>query len=410
MQKQDIVNLTIWAQKDFSVKDFCTIFNIPYPTSKEICNSISYIAELFSNYSWYLQSIPSNKTINKTQEHFTYLLSDIFGELAISIKLAAEGYIKYSLREIRSVLDILYAGLYITSTWTYDNQKIEGGINPMAEAFFSGYWDKMKYFSLDDLVITSSELKDGKTISNLLLELSNELYPEIIEKFNFNINNIYDKDEKKLKKILANSLGDFFTKSLKESNEWSDVKNAIFKDIDYFYWLLMNNNEITCKACEEHLDKLLENLKKKLGIEEKLTDNLKQNLSKLVFTKSEFNEEDYNLCDYCDNKATIYGIFSRPDPTTMRKLIKLQLGDNILKELNSCIKESFKVMHKEIKEKKSYFGDIIHHEIYAKLDNYVHSNIVPEPEISEWLYDYFIPTVVVLQCILSTPIWEKYLK
>jgi len=356
MQKQDIINVTYWAQKDFSIKDFCVIFNIPYPPSNKISKSISYLSDLLSNYSWYLQSISSNKIISKSQEHFTYLLSDIFGELAISIKLAAEGYVKYSLREIRSVLDLLYAGLYIASTWTYDSQKIEEGINPMAEAFFSGYWDKMKCFKLDDLIITGLELKDGKL------------------------------------------LGD------------SEIKNIVLNDTNYFYWILMNNNKITSKACEKHLDNLLENLKNKLvGINSELTDDLKQSLSKLVF-KPEFNEENISPCDYCNNKATIYGIFSKPDPPTMRKLIKHQLENVDLNNINSCIKESFKVMHKEIRKNKSYFVDIIHHEIYAKLDNYVHSNIVPEPTISEWLYDYFMPTVVTLQCILSTPIWDKYLK
>ena len=143
--------MTKWAQKGLLLKDFYEIFNIPYPTYEEVSKAISYLSELFENYSWYFQSI--NNDSKKNEEHFKLLLADIFGELGISIKLAGEGYIKYSLKEVRAVLDLLFAGLFTISSWSPNSQRSEEAINPMAEAFFSGYWDRLKPFSLDSLVL-----------------------------------------------------------------------------------------------------------------------------------------------------------------------------------------------------------------------------------------------------------------
>ncbi len=53
----------------------------------------------------------------RTKEPFTLLLIDIFGELAMSIKLAGEGYIKNPFRELRVVLGLIFAGLFTAASW-----------------------------------------------------------------------------------------------------------------------------------------------------------------------------------------------------------------------------------------------------------------------------------------------------
>lgn len=393
-----------WSNRGCLLKDFYDIFNIPYPTYEEISKAISHLSELFSNYSWYLTSISSDNIRSKIEEDFKLLLADIFGELAISIKLAGEGYISYSLREIRAVLDILFAGLFTISSWTPGSLRDQEGINPMANAFFSGYWGKMEVLNLDSLIPSILKFgEEGKGVVTSLEELSNRFYQDIISEFSLNKEEIGEKEEQKLKELLKESLSGFFTKFLKTKSVWADIAKEAFGNTDNFFSLFINNDQTTLRSCEEHEKKMLENLSKKLGAYVESTEDIKQKLSLLTFTLTESNEDEHNLCNYCENKASIYGIYARPDTGAMVKLIKLQLKKEELKGINSCLKESFEIIGKN--NKKTYFGDIIYSELYSKLNDYVHSNIVEEPSIGEWFYNFFAPTIVVLQCVLSRPIW-----
>lgn len=132
----DIIKMEQWASGGCLPKDFYAIFNIPFPTYEEIPKAIYKLSELFHNYSRYIASISTDNKRNKIEEYFKLLIADIFGELGVSVKLAGEGFVSYSLREIRSVLDLLFAGLFTISSWTLGSQEEEEGINPMAEAFF----------------------------------------------------------------------------------------------------------------------------------------------------------------------------------------------------------------------------------------------------------------------------------
>ena len=69
-------------------------------------------------------------------------------------------------------------------------------------------------------------------------------------------------------------------------------------------------------------------------------------------------------------------------------------------EILLCVKKYFELKNKKIKDK--YFGDIIYSEIYTNLNDYVHANIVEEPTVSDWFNNFYIPTVKVLDCILSS--------
>ena len=187
---------------------------------------------------------------------------------------------------------------------------------------------------------------------------------------------------------------------IKDSDAWSGIAKEILGDTEHFWETLMNDDEVTVKACEEHKEKMLEDLSKKLGIDVILTDDIRQKLLQLTFKAK---EDESILCNYCEKKATIYGIYSRPDTRAMSKLIKLQLKEEEVNGINSCIKESFKEIGRNTN--KPYFGDIIYSEVYSKLNDYVHSNITEEPTISQWFYEFFIPTIIILQCILSRPLW-----
>lgn len=394
-----------WASGGCLLKDFYDIFNIPYPTYEEITKAINRLSEIVSNYLSYVASTTNGNKKNKIEEYFKLLLVDIFGELGVSVKLAGEGYISYSLRGIRAVFDLLFAGLFTVSSWTEGSAEDDEGINPMGEAFFSGYWGKLKVLSLDSLVVSEIEFgEDGKRATTELQELSDKFYPDIISGFDFDKEKINSKIERKIKQLLKNSLEEFFINLLKvEGTIWKDAAKEILGNKEKFYQVLIRQDQVSLRTCEEHKNKMMQELKGKLGIDGELTEQLMQKISSLTFTEPVSNEEEYRLCDYCENKATTYGIYSRPDTKAMVKLIKLQLNDNELKEINSCIKESFKMIGKNTKE--TYFGDIIYSELYSKLNDYVHSNIAEEPSVEEWFYNFYVPTIIVLQCILSRPLW-----
>ena len=400
-----IIKMKQWVDGGCHTEAFYDIFNIPSPTNEEIPKAIARLCELFGNFSQYVVSTITDNKRNKIEEYFEILLADIFGELAVSIKLAGEGYIIYSLREIRSVLDLMFAGVFTISSWPPGSIENEGGINPIAEAFISGYWGRLVEFDLDDLILPEIQFgNNANSVEASLDELSEKFYIEIISEFKFDKNKIKTKQELEIKKLLKDSLDKFFINLIKDSNLWSNIKKEVLGNREYFYWALMKNEKIALKSCKIHVNDMLKDLAKKLGISGELTDGIREILLTLTFEGPEFNDIE---CPYCKdkdnkNKATIYGINSRPDTISMSKLVKSQLPKEELDGINSCIKESFKVIGR--KTKKTYFGDIIYSELYVKLNDYVHSNIVKEPNISQWFYDFFIPTIVVLQCILSRPL------
>ncbi len=47
----DIIKMTHWIQTVGHPKDFFELFNIPYPTYGEINEVVSYLSQLFENYS-----------------------------------------------------------------------------------------------------------------------------------------------------------------------------------------------------------------------------------------------------------------------------------------------------------------------------------------------------------------------
>lgn len=395
--------MTQWANGGCSLKDFYNIFNIPYPTYEEIPKAIQELSELFNNYSYYLGSITNDNKKNKTEEHLKLLFADIFGELAISIKLAGEGFISYSLREIRSVFDLLFAGLFTVSSWPPGSTEDESGINPMANAFFSGYWGKLKELNLDDLILPEIKSRENsRQVIATLHKLSEQFYPEIIKQFNLTNDVSKMGGEKRIKDELNSSLKLFFITTLKNSESWPTILKETLGDKEYFYYILMNNNGVTLRSCKDHEENMLKKLMQKLGIDAELTDEIKGNLRELTFTNNS-EEDESNLCDYCENKAYIYGIYSRPNTSAMVKLIKLQLEVEESNGITSCIKESFKMVRKNTKG--TYFGDIIYSELYYKLNNYVHSNIGEEQSVGDWFYNFFAPTIIILQCILSRPLW-----
>lgn len=405
----DIIKMTNWIQNGGLPNDFFHLFNIPYPTYDEITRAISYLSQLFENYSWYLQPALFDGIQMKTRQHFTLLLSDIFGELGVSVKLAGEGFVKYSLRELRAVLDLLFAGIFTATSWTSGSKELTDGVNPFAEAFFSGLWGNMKTLSLDEIILSGLGIEDEsqqKSVMNSLRQLSDEFYAAVIEKFTFNRDRIKKDSEKRLKISMERLLVNFLADLVKESGEWGRLVKEALEDQDYFYWLLLSNENYRLRSCKKHEDKLLWDLKNKLGLPGEMNDGLRQRISQLTFSREYTDVEDFELCGYCEDVATVFGIFARPDTSAMTKLIKYQMDKEELESISSCIKESFNYINDAPKD-KLFFGDIVYSKLYTKLNNYVHANIIEEPSVKEWFEEFFVPTMIVLQCVLSSAYWTK---
>jgi len=403
MKNQDFKNFTKWMKRRLEISDFYEIFNVPNTPNKEIHEAIRRLQSLSIRYGNFLSSIKKKNDKGRTEEFFILLFADILSELAISIKLAGEGYIKYSLREIRATLDLAFMGVFTISSWPAGGAKSKRGINPMANAIMSGQWGKMSTFkNFDRLVLSELYFRKGgvkRSVRETVHKLSRKFYDEIIEEFGLNkkLSSNSNKNE-----MLEGLLDEFLIELMKMDVEsWKkNVRKTLSPN--FFYFTLMDHDDVMLRACDSHKNELLGDLKRKLGIEGELTQELIEELSQLAFrppSTENHHEDDFARCKYCGNEATIYAIYSRPDTPEMKKLIKYQLQKDKLNAINLCVKKYFELKNKKIKDK--YFGDIIYSEIYTKLNDYVHANIVEEPTVSDWFNNLYIPTVEVLDCILS---------
>ena len=408
MKELDIANLTRLLNGGFPPNEFFGLFNTPFLSYVEITNSVSLLGGLINNYAKYFGFLLNDNAKNKREQYLKLMFSDIFAELAVSIKLASEGYIKYSLRNLRAALDLLFAGIYTISSWTEGSVKAINGINPMAEAFFSGYWGKMKVLDIEDIVLSRlafGEEGQGKMARDLLSELKDEIFESVIQKFNFVKSIKLTSSIRASKESLQNCLEKTLLEMIKNSGSnsgrsaWSQLINESFSP-DNFYSTLFSDNRFVFKSCNNHENELLTRLRKKLGILDKLTSEIKENLrSSLTFKGPKFTMiENHPSCDDCKKPATIFGLYSRPDTRGLTKLIKNQLHEDDLNQINSCIIGVFSANGKET---KGYFGDIIYNQIYVRLNDYVHSNIVEEPNIHGWFSDFIVPSFGVFNCLLN---------
>ena len=251
MNKLDIVDLTEWLNKGLRPNEFFRIFNVPCPTYREATDAIAFLGELIDSYSDYFGFLFNDNVKDKREQYLKLIFSDIFAELAMAIKLAAEGYVKYSLRNIRAALDLLFAGMYTISSWTEESLQGEDGINPMAEAFFSGYWGKMKSLDIDDLVLSRLRVGDEeKLIRNELHQLRDEIFQRIISKFQLDESKMPQKSILTSKKLLEGSLGKLFVEMIRnsDSSAWSELAKEGLEPRN-FYLTLISDSRFVFRSC-----------------------------------------------------------------------------------------------------------------------------------------------------------------
>ena len=47
---------------------------------------------------------------------------------------------------------------------------------------------------------------------------------------------------------------------MNKTGKWTDIATETLGDTEYFYWILMSNDEFTLRSCKEHENILLKDL------------------------------------------------------------------------------------------------------------------------------------------------------
>ena len=397
----DIVDMIQWRNTGMRVNTFFQIFNLPSNVDPEIQEAISYLRNAVLSFDHHFEQISADEIVDKKEDYLKMLFADIFGEFAISIKLSAEGYMKYALRNLRSSLDLLFVGLYTVYSWPEGSLDSPAGTNPLAEAFFSGLWSKMEEIDIDQLVLSrlvfkveDKEILVRKETIDLATSFLNQLY----EKFGFQVPE--NSKTSKALQVLREGIEKAFSYLAKnnDNESWRDIQQDTLSP-ENFYNTLMLDERFCFRACDEHEGELLKREVKKLHLSGSFDEPAKNIKDYLTFVGPEYDQNKYFLtCDDCEKPARIFGLHSRPSTRGLVKLIKNQMPINILRKLNSCVS---KVFSESEKNAKGYFGDIIYSKLYVMLNDYSHSNIVDAPTTEEWFLFFYLPALKTCQCVLE---------
>lgn len=398
----DIVDMSNWINNGMRTNTFFQIFNLPSQVDPTIYKAIKSLRDLVYSYSSHFGEISIDETTNKREDYLKLLFADIFGEFAISIKLSAEGYIKYSLKNLRSSLDLLFIGIYTVYSWTEGSLNLPDGRNPLAEAFFSELWDKMEELDIDQIVLSRLALRNESKeilVRKEVVDLANSFLIQLYEKFGFQI----PENPRKLNTL--KSLKSGIEKALaylvrdNENESWRELQQE-FLSPEGFYNTLMLDERFCFRACEDHEKELLMREFKELHLSGSLDEETEKIKEYLTFLGPEYDQSECTLtCDDCEKPATIFGLHSRPNTRGLVKLIKIQIPYGNREKLDSCVS---KVFSENEKNAKGYFGDIIYSKLYVRLNDFTHSNIVDIPTSEDWYQSFYLPVIQTFQCLLKT--------
>lgn len=413
-----IQNLSLFNTSAGNVDDFYKIFNIPLPNAKEIDDVIrDFIKVSNSNYDFnelvygecenfieaWLDSEKSpneNNILQRKYGSFMYFSFDVFGNLAISIKLAGEGYIYQSLAILRSAIDILFSSLFGSESEI-----------PRVIDMTSPYYHQLNEISWDEIVINNIQFGEGVEEDLILRKAINNATSNCLDNYLTELQkdreSITVKDLNRYKKIIRDSLMRASAEMMNKSDDesYKSIKNEITHPSNFFGNIVMDDR-YTYRACKEHERNLLERLQKQLEIGgnfDELSEEIKDGLRQLTFDLEIpwENEDRPPTCDDCDNPPVIWSIHVRFDKKSMLKYLKAHMGKDALIKINKCTKLAFN------RKDKDFFGDVINRKIYDRLNPYSHGDPKEEPSIQEWYGEYMKPFLESLSCIYSNLIQNQ---
>jgi hypothetical protein len=399
---KDIKNLIEWINRKMNLDDFHAIFNIPSDTFTEIPRSIGLLGELLGCYINHFGDISYKSSIKKRECYLQLLFADIFGELAISIKMASEGYFKYSLRNIRATLDLIFAGLFFVLSWDNLSLNDPEGTNLFASAFFSGYWGKLKEIDPDQIVLSGLSILPEDEIVMVRKEsmnLANSFLKQVIERFKFEESKVSKTG--KAKQIMRDAVEKAFSELVKSAPNavWNDLQHETFAQTN-FYQVLMLDERFFFRSCENHEKDLLDRLVKDLKLNKSTIENVEEIKEYLTFRFPLSDATDDNItCDDCERPPQIFGLRGRLSSRGLLKVMKFQMQNEPRKKLDNCVSRLFS---NGDEQSKGFFGDVIYSKLYAKLNDFSHANLVEEPSVKVWYSDFFSPVIGFIKCILNT--------
>lgn len=403
MGSTDVYDVENWLNRDLRYEDFLKIFNISSPEYDEVKKSIIDFKNLISEYLDYLEYLNNDKTKEKKQRLLSVLFEDVSGEIAVSIKLASEGYIKQSLRGLRSIIDLLIAGLFASTSWITDHIEDSDSVNPIVKAFSSGLCDRMEVMHLDDLLASRISAKEKiaevpavEALSAIASNAGKEFIEKVYEEHSIDRTKYEGKVRSRVRQVLLSSYLTIFR------DEYQEIYSSI---LDYllspqgYIWNLINDTNFSLRACEDHEPQLHDHLADKLKLSKRKRGTFKEAVESLSFeyVVEEGGEDTLPKCDECEKRAIYYAFWKRPNNRAMFAIIKRQLPEGDLSMLNQCINS---VLEKEANSSE-YFGSTIYSKLYVSLNNFVHSNVVDVPDIGEWYGDYMKPVLEINRCIFK---------
>lgn len=403
-----INNVTLFINSGGNIGDFYRIFKIPFPNELQMDSVIINFIEALGSYIYfrdliykdgleaYINSqnpVNENNILQERYVAFAYFSSDLFGNIAISIKLASEGYIGESLAILRSAVDLLFSSLFASIS----------GVSGWGMA--SPYYHQLNEASLDEFVVNSIGVGDeegGTLLSDTINKVASKCFDDYLTELGIdggNEENINQTEINISKSKIMKSLTEISAIMFKgHGNEfYKGVLMEVTSPKD-FKISLMYDSRYTYRACNDHREKLLERLYKQLEIGGKFNDlkpEVKQDLEKLTFTWdiSKDAEDKLPICDDCENTPVIWSIHVRFDKRSMLKYLKMNIDKASLNKINECGKSAFEM------KKGDFFGDVIDRKIYAKLNPYAHGDPKDEPSISDWYKLYMKPFLKSISCI-----------
>ena len=196
MSLKSMENLILFMKREGSTDDFYRIFRIPFPNKPDIEDVIRDFIEVLGNYSNFAERIEENEKMKKRYEPLEQYSADILGYIATSIKLAGEGHVGESLAILRSAIDVFITSLFTSLTWIpYTSEDI----NPLADAFESPYYHRMKEISLDDILVNKigiGEESEGKLLKDQIIKISRSLFKNYLNGMEIKENKIEPNDQK----------------------------------------------------------------------------------------------------------------------------------------------------------------------------------------------------------------------
>ncbi len=419
VQNKDIEDMKKWMKQDFSSKAFVKLFGIrPTILQKKgsiMAKAIRSFASFVREYGAYVLFLEMNKVSSKVEEMMKLLFADILGELAISVKLTCDGYTSYALKNLRAALDLSITGLFLTTSWTVESKREGKGINPFGEAFLkSGLWGDLKALSYDELTQIIVEkvylgreeaMPEERSIKSDIETISNSTLNSILRTFTHSVEEIeftpteLSRIKTSIAKGISKAIVELFRKEA--NNKLTElIREMLFPD--NFIELFKRDERLALASCSKDEEDMVADLKKRFGIYDKASCNSRnEDVDFLIFTTSsegdDLEGQNVPICHYCDAPATSFALTSRPDTGCMLKLAKYQLSTERRKYLDECIS---KIFYGEESKRREFFGDLLYSNLYARLNNFVHHNIVEEPPLTMWYDEFFMPILKVNVCLL----------